>query len=75
MTPALEALKKAHETGVLYEHNGSDREMREAWEEATGYTPERMYYAIPEAVLQEVLLVVLGKPPYPVADSNDQGET
>ena len=65
---AVEALKKAHETGVLYEHCGSDREMRDAWEEATGYGVERQYYAIPEDVLEEVLrlfgwlMPVLGDP-------------
>ena len=55
---AVEALKKAHETGVLYEHCGSDREMRDAWEEATGYGVERQYYAIPEDVLKGVFVAI-----------------
>ena len=55
----VDVIRKAHETGVLYEHGGCDREMRNAWEEATGFRPEATYYAIPEDVLMGMLEVVL----------------
>ena len=48
-------IRKAHETGVLYEHGGHDREMRNAWEESTGHPVEATYYAIPEDVLMAML--------------------
>jgi hypothetical protein len=51
----IKKLLKAHETGVLYEHGGHDREMRNAWEESTGFQPEATYYAIPEDIVMGLM--------------------
>ena len=59
MSP-VDVIRKAHETGVLYEHGGCDREMRNAWEESTGFRPEATYYAIPEDVLMGMLKALEG---------------